>query len=110
MAAYDESLPGIVMMGGDSVLHPKRAPRYLNDLWYLGTNVSFPSWRQTAGNGSPEGSAQDGSSEGPVDSEDWAAEVFDEEPEDGAELSRHHTLAAGATLSARTLSGQKAVA
>ena len=103
MAAYDESLPGIIMMGGDSVLHPKRTPRYLNDLWYLGTNVSFPAWHQTADNGSSSEGSKNGSSVGSEEGGDWAAEIFDEEPEDGGNLSRHHTLAAGELLAAVNL-------
>lgn len=86
MAAYDASLPGIVMMGGDSVLHPKRTPRYLNDLWYLSTNVSFPSWHLSAGNDSADGAGAD---------QGWAEEVFDEELEDGDEVAKHHKLTAG---------------
>ena len=99
MAAYDESLPGIVMMGGDSVVHPKRVNRYLNDLWLLGTNESFPSWQLQLDEAS-EGDVAPSAAGEAAQQEPWEAEVFDEEPGDESALSRkrHHHLSTGAAL------------
>ena len=46
VAAFDESLPGLVLFGGDASL--KRLPHkgFLNDMWWLPTNESLPVWRQ----------------------------------------------------------------
>ncbi|KAK9804969.1 hypothetical protein WJX73_005509 [Symbiochloris irregularis] len=55
VAVFDESLPGLVISGGDaasdgSESRKQKLPNkgFLNDIWWLPTNVSLPFWEQPA--------------------------------------------------------------
>lgn len=44
VAVFDPSLPGLVVSGGDAAKNTLPHKGYLNDLWWLPTNVSLPFW------------------------------------------------------------------
>lgn len=53
VAVFDESLPGLVISGGDaasdgSQSRQQKLPHkgFLNDIWWLPTNVSLPLWQE----------------------------------------------------------------
>ena len=46
IAAYDPTLPGLVMFGCDAAQKTLPHKGYLNDMWWLPTNESLPVWAE----------------------------------------------------------------